>query len=345
MKIAVLNNCAPFVFGGAEHLASALTQKLREYGHESVLVRIPFQWNPPDKILESMLACQMMRVPNVDRVIPIKFPVYLIPHEDKILWLVHQFRQAYDFWGTPFQHIPDTPEGHRLRDVIIQTDNRHLAGVRQIYTNSHVTSDRLRHFNGLSSTVLYPPLEDVSRFACRDYGDFIFCASRINQTKRQHLLVEAMRYVRSDVRLILAGKPEDSEDLSRIRALIAKHGLERRVVLIPEFITEERKVELFADALACAYIPYDEDSYGYVTLEAYQARKPVITCTDSGGITILVKDGQTGYVTEPDPIALATAFDAVGEHRARARALGEAGYALVQELGITWDTVIAKLTA
>ena len=47
MKIAVLNNCVPYVWGGAEHLAQALTEKLNEYGHEAMLFRMPFRWQPP----------------------------------------------------------------------------------------------------------------------------------------------------------------------------------------------------------------------------------------------------------------------------------------------------------
>jgi len=72
--------------------------------------RIPFRWDPPEKILESILACRLMRLPNVDRVIAFKFPAYFLPHDNKILWLVHQFRQAYDLWGTPYQGMASTPE-------------------------------------------------------------------------------------------------------------------------------------------------------------------------------------------------------------------------------------------
>src|SRR4051794_39882965 len=106
MKVAVVNNCVPFVNGGAEHLADALTSKLSEFGHQAILIRIPFSWEPPQKILECMLACRMLRMPNVDRVIALKFPAYYLPHPNKVLWLLHQFRQAYDLWNTEFQGIP-----------------------------------------------------------------------------------------------------------------------------------------------------------------------------------------------------------------------------------------------
>ena len=118
MKIAVVNNAVPFVRGGAEFLAKWLTERLEQFGHSAVLIRIPFRWEPPEAILDSMLACQMMTVPNVDRVIALKFPAYLVPHGNKVLWLLHQFRQAYDLWGTPLQGLPSNELGTGVRDVI-----------------------------------------------------------------------------------------------------------------------------------------------------------------------------------------------------------------------------------
>ncbi|MEO8132011.1 MAG: glycosyl transferase family 1, partial [Bryobacteraceae bacterium] len=273
MKVAVVNNGVPFVKGGAEYLADSLTRKLEEFGHQAILVRIPFAWEPPNKIVESMLACRLLRIPNVDRVIALKFPAYYIPHPEKVLWLLHQFRQAYDLWGTPFQGLPNSPEGLAIREAIIKTDNTYLTQVRKIYTNSEVTSKRLMTFNGIDSTVLYPPLLETTHFTCDGYGDYVYFPSRITQSKRQHLAVESMRYVRSNTRLIVSGKEEAPEDLVRIEKLIKDHRLAARVTIINRFISEKEKSDLFSKALGCVYIPYDEDSYGYVTLESYHARK------------------------------------------------------------------------
>jgi glycosyltransferase involved in cell wall biosynthesis len=122
-------------------------------------------------------------------------------------------------------------------------------------------------------------------------------------------------------------------------------SLRQRVDLIPRFITEQEKADLFAKALGCTYVPFDEDSYGYVTLEAYHCRKPVITCTDSGGTTIVVKDGETGLVVPPSPEAIGHAMDRLYEERAASKSMGEAGYELMSALGINWKTVVERLTA
>ena len=38
----------------------------------------------------------------VDLVIGMKFPAYLVAHSRKVLWIMHQYRAAYNLWGTPF---------------------------------------------------------------------------------------------------------------------------------------------------------------------------------------------------------------------------------------------------
>src|SRR5688500_3401217 len=140
VRVVVINNAVPFVRGGAEYLAEWLTDRLSRFGHTATLIRIPFGWDPPERILDSMLACRMLSLKNCDRVIALKFPVYLVEHDNKVLWLLHQFRQAYDLWGTPLQFLPDDSRGTGIRDVIRQSDNESLSKARRIYTNSRVTS-------------------------------------------------------------------------------------------------------------------------------------------------------------------------------------------------------------
>ena len=345
MKIAVLNNHVPFVSGGAEYLADALVEQLQAAGHEAVLYRVPFQWTPPEKVIDHLVACRLLRLVGVDRVIALKFPVYCVPHDNKVLWLLHQFRQAYDLWGTVWQDLPDNAEGLAIRRAVIHADNRYLPEARAIYTNSHVTGDRLRRFNHLDSTVLYPPLLNPEQFHSRAYGDYLFYPSRITRSKRQLLVVEALRHTRTPITLVIDGGAEQPEALREIEATVAAHGLEDRVKIIPRFISEAEKVEWMAGALGCTYTPVDEDSYGYVTLEAFEARKPVISCTDSGGVSIVVKHEETGFLVAPEPEALAAAMDQLYVDRAKARMLGEAGFTLVRNLGLTWTRVVETLTA
>jgi glycosyltransferase involved in cell wall biosynthesis len=111
------------------------------------------------------------------------------------------------------------------------------------------------------------------------------------------------------------------------------------------WISEEEKVDYLADCLAAAYLPLDEDSYGYPSVEASHAGKAILTTTDSGGVLELVNDGQNGYVAEPTPVALAAALDKLYRERERTIAMGAQARARLDELNISWSHVIKRLLA
>jgi glycosyltransferase involved in cell wall biosynthesis len=94
-------------------------------------------------------------------------------------------------------------------------------------------------------------------------------------------------------------------------------------------------------ALAVFYAPYDED-YGYVTVEAFKAGKPVLTAADSGGVLEFAADGRNGFICRPDsPRDLAARLDALYRDRDKAKALGERGQETVASIG--WDAVVERL--
>jgi glycosyltransferase involved in cell wall biosynthesis len=343
MRVAVLNAQVPFVRGGAEQLADGLVAALRGAGHEVEYVRLPFRWHPDERILDHMLAARLLHLPDADLVIGLKFPAYLVPHPNKVLWVLHQHRQAYDLWGTPWQGISASAEGRAVRDAIRAADDRCLADAQRVFTISGRVAERMRQFNGVSPEVLYPALLDGGYHGGPD-GDYLFYPSRINVLKRQVLAVEAMRHVRSDVRLVLAGDADTPEDRARLTEMLAEPQLARRVQWLDGWIPHERKVELMAGALACLFIPFDED-YGYVTVESFTSAKAVVTCTDSGGPLEFVTDGQTGVVSEPSAEGLAEAIDRFATDRAATRRMGDAALVRLDELGISWPAVIDRLIA
>ncbi len=123
MKVLVVNNMAPFIRGGAEELADHLVANLqRTKGVSAELLRIPFSWEPYDRVIEEMMLCRMMELYWVDRVIALKFPAYLIPHSRKTLWLLHQYRQAYDLFDRGQSHIPNDQRGNVVRDLVRSAD-------------------------------------------------------------------------------------------------------------------------------------------------------------------------------------------------------------------------------
>jgi glycosyltransferase involved in cell wall biosynthesis len=343
MKVLVVNNAAPFQRGGAEELADHLVRRLNATpGVQSELVRVPFTWEPAERLIEEMLISKGMRLYNVDRVIGLKFPAYLIPHQDKVLWLLHQFRQAYDLSEAGQSHLDFDETGRAVKAAIRAADNACFAECSKIYCNSPVTQNRLMKFNNVASEVLYPPLNDGDLFTGGEHGDYVFAGGRVAAGKRQHLLIEALALLPGSLRLVIAGPPENQAYADRLRKLVEDLDLKDRVELRFGFHPREDIARWANGALICAYLPFDEDSVGYVTMEAFAAGKAMLTVTDSGGLLEIVSQ-DTGAVAEPTPEALAQALDYLTLDKARAISLGGAARDLWRDKNVTWEETVRRL--
>jgi glycosyltransferase involved in cell wall biosynthesis len=344
MKVLIVNNMAPFVWGGAEELAVHLQKNLVIAGHEAEILRIPFQWEPASRIPSQMLMVRALELRNVDHVIALKFPAYLIRHPKKTLWLLHQYRQAYDLFDAGQTNLPPGAAGLELKTLIRQADQESFAESRHIFTISEVTRQRLLKYNGFDAEVLIPPVNDPELFPGGEPGDYIFAGGRVNGMKRQHLLLEALAQADKRVKLVIAGPPDSPEDAACLRAALEKFGIADRVRLDLRFLPRDVYADYINSAAAVAYLPYDEDALSYVAMEAATAAKALITTADSGGILGLVKHGDTGWVADPSATGLARAMEAVFQNAGRTKRYGHSARALLKSMKINWpDTVEALL--
>lgn len=346
MRIGIATVQVPFVRGGAEALAGGLQAALEAAGHEAEIISLPFKWYPAARIPEHMLAARLMQVEEscgqrIDRLIGLKFPAYLMPHPSKRLWLLHQYRSAYDFWEQPFGDLRHAPDGAHVRAVIQNADTALLGECEALYAISQIVSDRLLQFNGLHAEPLYHPPPGATRLRPVAWEDYVLFPSRVNESKRQHLAIEALALAREPVRLVFLGASDAPEYYAALRARCAALGLEDRVTWHGP-VSEPDKLELYGRSLAVLFPPLDED-YGYVTLEAMLCAKAVVTATDSGGPLEFVVDGVTGAVCAPDPLALAGALDLLWADRVRTRQMGKAGRQRYDDLHLGWDQVVGRL--
>jgi len=344
MKIAITIAMTPFLYGGAEFLAVSLNNKLLELGFESQVIRCHYSEYSVDNILDSMMVARLTRLDNVDMMISLKFPAYLIPHENKRLWLLHQLRPAYDLEGIqPYDFFAYSNYAQKIKNNIINSDNTFLSPLEgRIFTISQVVSDRLKKYNKIDSDYLYPPIIDEEMFYKGEKGDYIFYPSRISVSKRQGLLVEAMKFTKSNVKLVLAGKGDSIQNEEEIIHLIERYNLSGKITYINRFITQKEKCDLYANCLGAAFIPLDED-YGYITIEAFKSSKPVITCVDSGCPALFVQHEQCGYVVNPTAQELAAAMDMLYENTKNAIEMGQNANERLKKLNINWETVLSRL--
>jgi glycosyltransferase involved in cell wall biosynthesis len=343
MRILICTTQVPFTRGGAESHVEGLQRALIEAGHQAETVALPFKWYPPPEIMRSAMAWRMLDLSaangqSIDLVVGMKFPAYLVAHPNKVLWILHQHRAAYNLWGTQFDDLSTYPEGPRIREWIKHCDEKFIPEAKQVFANSRTVADRLKQYNNLESRVLYHPPPLADRLRAGEQRDYIFYPSRMEPQKRQELLIEAMKHVRVPVKAVFAGS---SSDAKHYESLIKQHGVSDRVC-VRGFVSDDELIDLYAHALAVAYIPFDED-YGYVTLQGMLAAKPVIVPTDGGGATEFVEDGVTGSIVEPDPKAIAAAIDQLHSDRERALRLGEQARDKIASANLSWSNVVEKI--
>jgi len=343
MNILITTTQVPFTTGGAESHVEGLRRALIQEGYNAEVVALPFKWYPPREIMRSALAWRMLDLSEangkpVDLVIGMKFPAYLVAHERKVLWIIHQHRSAYNLWNTPFDDLSTYPDGARVREWIRHCDNRFIPEAKKVFANSKTVADRLRRFNKIESEPLYhpPPRADLLRSG--EQGDYVFYPSRLEPQKRQELLIEAAQYLRTPVQIVLAG---GSGNAGHYEGLVKKFGVGNRVKL-RGFVSEAEIIDLYANALGVCYLPFDED-YGYVTLEGMFSGKPIVVANDAGGAAELVEHEREGLIVEPDPRAIAESLDSLYEDRARARAMGQRAQDKIKSMNLSWQHVVNKL--
>jgi glycosyltransferase involved in cell wall biosynthesis len=332
----------PLVRGGAELLVRGLVEELRRHGCRAESVSVPFKWYPKEELPAQAAAWRMVDLSEtngqrVDLVIATKFPTYFVRHPNKITWLFHQYRAIYDMIGTPYSEFTHSEADVRLRDRLIALDNQALGESRRLFGISHNVVNRLARYNGLAAEALYHPPPLAGRLRRGPAGDYVLSVGRLEANKRVDLVIGALAYA-SSVRLIVAG---DGPLRAALEAQAHASGVADRVTFTGE-VDEDRLVDLYAGALAVAFPPYDED-YGYVTLEAFLACKPVITTLDAGGPLEFVEHDVSGLVVEPHVEAIGAAMSRLVGDRAGATRLGEAGYERAR--AISWDGVVERLMA
>jgi glycosyltransferase involved in cell wall biosynthesis len=339
MRIAVCRPQVPFAYGGAEIFTDSLAGELRARGHDADVVTVPFKWYPGASVLTQAFLWRMLDLDEadgrkIDMVVATKFPSYVVRHAEKRVWLVHQFRQAYELDRTDLGQFGESPEDRALRRSVQRLDRVALGEATRLFATSRNVAERLERSTGLGAEVLPHPPQGLG-YRCEGYGDFVLSASRLDRSKRIDLLLEAAA-LDPALRVVVVS---DGPDRDRLEGIARDHHLNGRV----EFrgrVTAEELAELYARCLAVYYAPVDED-FGMGPYESFLSEKPVITTTDAGGPLEVVADLRTGLVVAPEAAGIARAAAWLREHLAEAASFGRAGKALADE--VTWDRAIARL--
>ena len=322
--------------GGAEALYRGLLDALRDAGHAADEIAVHTDESSFDAILESYARCYALDLREYDRVISTKAPTFMVSHPHHISYLLHTIRVFYD--GFDIEYGRGTPEKHAQRRIVHQLDQFGLRSgrVRRHCSIGHTPYRRLFDaspwWKSIGFEVLHPA-PAISTFKPSKRQDYILMPGRLHRWKRVGLVIEAYKRVKRDVPLLITGTGEDE---GALRALAAG---DRRIRFLGN-VDDRQLVDLYADALLVPFVPRQED-YGFITIEAFKTGKAVLTCTDSGEPLEFVRDGDTGYVVEPDAGAIAARLTHAIDHRRDVARMGARGMQAVKH--IAWEPIVDTL--
>ena len=376
MKIAIVApSPIPFGMGGAEKLWLGLQNNINKRSpHQCELLKVPTREHSFWDLVDSYQQFYSMDLNHFDLLVSGKYPAWMVPHPNHRIYMAHCLRGLYDTyrtmrlpWDCPAYHpkvvrllramengdftiqncfdflgelkneagIPAEAfqfPGPFIRKVIHFLDKKAMAQIKSFAAISHTVANRKEYYpEGKIVTVVYPP-SNLESFKTGGW-DYFFAVSRLDGPKRMKMIVEAYLRAETSIPLKIAGTGPEEEALKNLA-----RG-DSRIHLLG-FVSDQELIDYYANAFAVIFIPYEED-YGFITLEAMMSAKPVITFSDSGGVTEFVEEGKTGVVCPPGAGGLRKAIEALSLEKAKVMEMGRRAREKVEY--ITWDYTIGEL--
>jgi D-inositol-3-phosphate glycosyltransferase len=269
-----------------------------------------------------------------------------------------------DHWGIPLvsmfhtlaqlkNRVAETP-AEREQVVRFEIERRTMAGSDRLVALTSVDRQQMiRHYGDLAPIVVIPGGVDLERFRPRPKADarralglqeterIVLFVGRIQRLKGLEVLLRAFaRLSDLDNRrlVIVGGQPgtsQESREIARLQHLAAKLGVAERTRFVGAIAHEE--LPLYYSAADVSAMPSSYESFGLVAVESLACGTPVVA-TRVGGLTSIVRDGETGLLVPwRDADLFAERLRAVlQDERLRARLARSARKSV---LGYGWDRI------
>jgi D-inositol-3-phosphate glycosyltransferase len=226
-----------------------------------------------------------------------------------------------DRWGVPMvstfhtlaelkNHVAETA-AEREQAVRYEIERRTMAASQRIVALTDVDRQQmLRHYGSQAPIAVIPGGVDLEQFSPRAKAlaraqlgldqerNVLLFVGRIQRLKGLEILVRAFGLLgEMDAELLIvggqAGTPAESREIGRLQQLAAKLGVAERT----RFVGAVAHLDLptYYSAADVCVMPSSYESFGLVAVESLACGTPVVA-TRVGGLTSIVRDGETGML-------------------------------------------------
>ncbi len=336
MKIQIVSDLGPPLFGGAETYVVNLGKELVRIGND-------VYWNyariPPSAFHENIegIDCQKSWVPFMQSNVSFSrllYPVFMIPNvlrtskksdiiqfnsflaattglvagkisRKPYLLMVHEFFR--ELWGTVGRNFIERNIYPEIEKLIARSSYPQLICPSE-YTKKSLESLGIDEdiinviYHGIDHSIFYPRKNAKKEFLNKKV---IGWTGRIGLSVSKNLtsLLESFKIVKEQVResiLVLQGS-----DFQSIIPTIDRLGLELDKDIIYRGDVSKDKLPYFYSSCDVFAMPSLSEGFGFSALEAQACGTPVV-CFDKGALPEIVKNGETGLVQkEATPESLA----------------------------------------
>jgi len=341
MKVIILDSIRPFEYGLATRFARNLVAALINSGHDAELIKIPFRRDIKERFCEEMIACKLMTLYGAERVIGLRFPSALIPHESKVLWWDRL--PSGELFGQSISSSDDGIQSLHSRVMVEEAEREIVKQSRSVFTTSeHLSSEIVDRYK-IDCQTLLPPWEVSGSQGQGIYEDYLVCPDELVPGSRHMLILEAFRCVDRQIKLVFTGESTSSDYADEVRRRIKEFDLEDRVRIDERNLCQGGVDLTLQHALAVVSISAENDPYGFNTSAAFQADKALITTCDSPAVANRIRSGVNGWVCDPTVNDLVIAFERVAKDRPGCEELGRSAGAAWRSIGVRWDSTIERL--
>lgn len=341
VKVAIASTFVPFAANPYRGLVVALEEALRLEGHQTEVVLLP-QVDVPDRLISQILAFRLVGLESVDRLICLRPQAHMIPHRNKVVWLLDGLLAGVEQWkfgGYPIKHTRDRGQ----LDAVRTSDKRCFDECKTVFVGSPSLKKSMLSVHAIGSVLLRPPLPVPTKLGNNAQSSTILCLSSYDENSRLHIIIQALACSSSTLNLKILGNRCHPSFQRLLSQLIIDLGMEQRVSLDFGPTSEEVLTTALAECVAVIDLEASGTTAGDGMIRCTRAARCMIVAGDGGANLDDVIDGVTGVVIEPDVASVAAMLHSLEAGAIDHAALGRNLHERAGEAAMSWPETLRQL--